>query len=326
MLRRLLIVGILLALAVSGAAQQTTSVTIPRYTVVPVTATSALNSASANRGDCFTAVSTAVPSCSLPAGTIFSGQVTRVMRGRGRTPGRIAVHFDRAQLPDGTCIGVNGVLAIMDTEPSCPAMCPQCPTVSREWSDARNEFIAGPNCAVYVGVLCRGNVIVGSQSLSLAAICGPGTTVKAAGGQDVVIACGTQFGIMLRDPICIPIACPPTSPPTGAGPCPLNISFGAGQPFMFNQSVMVPLAAVMNATGTTYELDQNTNILTFNTSQGRVTHRIGTDVINVNGQDKQLSGYSGIMNNVIYIPTDAISTAGGANVTWDADRSMLRIQ
>lgn len=326
MLRRLLIVGILVALAVSGTAQQTTSVTIPRYTVIPVTATSPLNSASANRGDCFSAVSTAVPNCGLPAGTVFGGQVTRVMRGEGRIAGRIAVHFDRAQLPDGTCIGIDGVLAIIETDQSCPTMCPQCPTISRKWSDAHNEFIAGPNCAVYVGVLCRGNVIVGSQSLSLASICGPGTTVKAVGGQDVVVACGTQFGIMLRQPVCIPVASAATVPPTGAGPCPLSISFGAGQPFVVNQSVMVPLAAVMNATGTTYELDPNTNILTFNTSQGRVTHRIGTDVINVNGQDKQLSGYSGIMNNVIYIPTDAISTAGGANVTWDADKSMLRIQ
>jgi hypothetical protein len=333
MLRRYF-VFIVMAVSVISAGALAQNVSVPAYSIVPLTMTSQLSSAVSNVGDRFTATSTGVQGCGFPAGTVFSGRVLRVTRASSRQPGLIAVGFDSATLPDGTCIKIKGALADAAQTVSCQQANNQCLVATHDSRGTHNAFIAGDNCTIFIGVLCRGNVIIG-DAINIASICPPTGTIKAAAGQDVVVPCGTKLGVMLESAVCLPAAsCPQTArqpacptTPSGAGPAnTATILFSATQPFVANCALMVPLKLVMESTGVQYSLDPKTDIITFTGSQGPITHKLGSNVVTVNGQDRQINGYSGVIGNVVYVPSDVIVAATGMCVKWDADKCMLRIQ
>jgi hypothetical protein len=197
-----------------------------------------------------------------------------------------------------------------------------------------NAFIAGPNCSIFIGVLCRGNVIIG-DAVNIASMCPPTGTIKAAAGQDVLVPCGTRLGVMLEEAVCVPkascpqAACQPACATTVCGAGPLNtatVLFSSTQPFVANCALMVPFKVVMESTGVQYSLDPSSDIITVTSSQGPMTHKLGSNIVNVNGQDRQINGYSGVIGNIVYVPSDVIVAATGMCVKWDADRCMLRIQ
>jgi hypothetical protein len=88
---------------------------------------------------------------------------------------------------------------------------------------------------------------------------------------------------------------------------------------------MIPVKTVMAALCIPYTFDQASGMLTFNTPQGMITHKIGTNIITVCGVQKQICGFSGMVGDNIYIPADAITVATGRTVTWDAKTGNLQI-
>lgn len=93
-------------------------ITVPTNVVVPVTLDQELSSATATRGQQFTAsVSTQQPGDSeFPAGTRVEGVVTGVQRKEGNNPGVLELDFRAAILPGGQRVPLSGSLISLDND------------------------------------------------------------------------------------------------------------------------------------------------------------------------------------------------------------------
>jgi hypothetical protein len=101
---------------VAGAFEEVSRVVVPSETVVRARLDQRLDSSTARVGDRFSATLAPGDRSRFPIGTRFDGRITEVQRATREQPGVIATAFDRATLPDGTTVGLNGSLIGLDEE------------------------------------------------------------------------------------------------------------------------------------------------------------------------------------------------------------------
>ncbi|MFN3652035.1 MAG: stalk domain-containing protein [Armatimonadota bacterium] len=106
------VLAVALGLAAAGAAEaQRDRMVIPANTIVRATLQNQLDSRNAREGDRVTAELAAEDRSGFPLGTRFQGRVTEVERSSRDRPGVIDMTFDRALLPGGESVAINGDLA-----------------------------------------------------------------------------------------------------------------------------------------------------------------------------------------------------------------------
>jgi hypothetical protein len=93
-------------------------ISIPAQSVIPVTLDEDISSATAVRGQRFTAtvVSERLGDSEFPAGTKIHGVVTEATRKSGNNPGTLDLSFRDAILPNGTRVALAGQLIALDDE------------------------------------------------------------------------------------------------------------------------------------------------------------------------------------------------------------------
>jgi len=89
---------------------------IPMDTVVKLELDDKLSSRDAARGDRFTATLADDDHSGFPEGTTFEGIVTEVRRSTKSQPGILDMKIQRAVLPGGRAVGVNGTLASLEDD------------------------------------------------------------------------------------------------------------------------------------------------------------------------------------------------------------------
>ena len=161
---------------------------------------------------------------------------------------------------------------------------------------------------------------------------------RRASARDVFVPAGTQFGVMLREPIEFQynpgsgagpggVLCPPFC--TGSGPVRLiQITFGNAKPFTVpNGSLMVPFQPVFQSIGLPFNYnDFNKTISVTNPYGLQITQTLGTNIAHANGQVVILSNYSSLINGVIYESSDFIGLATGKTVAWNSASGILTLQ
>jgi hypothetical protein len=311
-----------------------------RLTVLPVTLSSSLSSATACVGDTFSASYAGSQCGGFPCGTTFTGTVTGVVRAACDAPGQIVVRFTRATLPDGSCVTINGGLTPLTcefvyTDPATGSL-----MLKNEVRRGCSSFVAASGCAVYIGVFCRGEFLLGSVAGSPASICAGAGPIAPALGQDVVVPAGVSFGIVLAEPVCTaavasilrnvcPAVCgagPPLPAVRGAGPRPVGPAPIAGQPYLSDGVLMVPLRIILGDMGIALKYDKDTNTASFVTSLGSVTHEVGSKSLRLNGESKKLSAASAFIGSDLYVPADAIYITTGKQVTWNAKTGKMQVK
>ena len=93
-------------------------ISVPAQSVVPVTLDADISSATAVRGQKFTAtvVSDSPGDSEFPAGTKLEGTITESTKRVGNTPGVLDMRFRTAILPDGTRVALQGNPIALDNE------------------------------------------------------------------------------------------------------------------------------------------------------------------------------------------------------------------
>jgi hypothetical protein len=112
--RRLVAINLPGGSTVAGDRQ--TMVTVPADTVVRVELEEGISSKSAREGDRFTARLDEADRSRFPIGTRFEGRIVQVQRSSKEQPGIIDMSFDRALLPDGTSVAIQGGLATLNKD------------------------------------------------------------------------------------------------------------------------------------------------------------------------------------------------------------------
>ncbi len=168
-------------------------------TVLPVDLTTGLSSATAAKGDVFTAIvrKDIVGQYGLPVGTRVDGYVREVRRHRGNTPGMLDLAFRRVRLPNGQAYPINGSLIGLDNK-----------SVLREPNGTlRATPGKGTSRLTYVGYGAGAGLIVGllTKHALPATIIGGGLGYLYGALQhgnkpivrDVVLKKGTEIGVRL---------------------------------------------------------------------------------------------------------------------------------
>ena len=96
--------------------QRSSSRTIPADTVIRAELDDQLSTRNNKQGDVFTATLTSRDFSGLPEGTRFQGVVTQARRPTKRDPAVLDVRFQRAILPGGSTVAVDGQLFSLDKD------------------------------------------------------------------------------------------------------------------------------------------------------------------------------------------------------------------
>lgn len=185
------------------AGQRQEQIVIPPNTVVRVELDQRISSATARVGDHFTARVDEDDRSHFPQGSRLEGRITQVQKATKDKPGLIDMRIDRAVLPDGATVPVNGSLSSLDEEHV------------RRTKDGRLEAKRGAKSGKFdlkwVGIGAAGGAVLGQ-------VLGDGNLLKGAlvgalGGavysylnkdkargdfRDVDLAAGTEFGVRLN--------------------------------------------------------------------------------------------------------------------------------
>ncbi len=175
-------------------------ISIPAQSVIPVTLDEDLSSATAVRGQRFTAtvVSERLGDSEFPAGTKLQGVVTEVSRKSGDTPGMLDLRFQSAVLPDGTRVALQGLPIALDSESTTTANGRIVATGEARKSNSLKVIGIGAGAGFVIGRLLK-------KDGALPAILG------AAGGflydrlknkdevADARVAAGTKLGVRLNN-------------------------------------------------------------------------------------------------------------------------------
>ncbi len=168
-------------------------------TVLPVDLTTGISSATAAKGDVFTAIvrKDIVGQYGLPVGTRVDGYVRDVRKHRGNSPGMLDLAFRRVRLPNGQAYPINGSLIGLDNK-----------SVIREPNGTlRATPGKGTSRLTYVGYGAGAGLIVGllTKHALPATIIGGGLGYLYGALQhgnkpqvrDVVLKKGTEIGVRL---------------------------------------------------------------------------------------------------------------------------------
>jgi hypothetical protein len=177
-------------------------ISIPAQAVVPVTLDQELSSATAVRGQSFTAtVSSTRPGDSeFPAGTRVEGTVSGVTKRSGDNPGVLDLRFNTAILPDGSRVRISGDPISLDNDS----------VVNTDGRVVATGKAQKGNSLKVIGIGAAGGFVIGrvlKKDGALPAILG------AAGGflydrlagknkaADARVAAGTKMGVRLRSAV-----------------------------------------------------------------------------------------------------------------------------
>lgn len=90
-------------------------------------------------------------------------------------------------------------------------------------------------------------------------------------------------------------------------------------PIIEDSRTLVPVRAIFEALGATVEWDNKNKTVTANNGVTRVSLKINSQYMNVNGRDKILDVPAKIINNRTLVPVRAISEALGCRVEWNSN-------
>ncbi|MCE5197506.1 MAG: copper amine oxidase N-terminal domain-containing protein [Armatimonadota bacterium] len=334
-------IAVMMVVLSASAFGQTTT-TIPSYTVVPVTIDQSLSSATANVGDTFSSRCNNVECGGFPSGTRFIGRVTSVSRASGSTPGQIGVSFVQAILPTGVSVPISGSLSALD--PSSVRIDPNTGLLTGQPGrrNQTNRFIAyGAGLGLIIGSIAGSNVYGALLGAAAGWLYGRYATGQAA-GRDVVVSPGTQFGIMLNNPVRLPsggagpgnydrcIGCPGyTGSGGGAGPgYSTQLTFPSNQqPFYTNNGVlMVPFRQSMEGINQPFSYDYTTRSVVMDNGINRISVPSNSTVMYVNGVAQRLSAPTRTIGGNLYVPVDVLTAATGMTAYWDQNARILTLQ
>lgn len=103
-----------------------------------------------------------------------------------------------------------------------------------------------------------------------------------------------------------------------------NLTF-TQPPVIVNDRTLVPLRAIFEALGADVDWNGDTKCVTAKKDGSVVSLTIGSNVMTVNGADKELDVPSQIINDRTMVPVRAISEAFGNNVNWNGDTKTVEI-
>jgi hypothetical protein len=187
----LILVIVLAAFSVSAAMQaqgaSTKTVTVPRYTVIPVVLDNTVSSATSKVGDVIQGHCYGAHCGGFPVNTTFVGKLTAVQPKQAKAPGKLRAEITSAILPDGTHVAVS---AVPSTEQGVPKE--EATGKSAKSQHRRTGTVAGTTIGALAGGW--GGAVIGA---------GTGYLVgKEAAGKytDVTIPAGTKGYISLTAP------------------------------------------------------------------------------------------------------------------------------
>jgi len=191
---------------------QSSSVLIPRDTVIRATLNKPLSSATSKVGDRFYAYQQGVVAGGFPEKTKFTGKIVSVIRASGNMAGQIGILFVSARLPDGKILPIEGQLISLD-EHSVMMDEGSGRLMGKDNAQVSNgTFIAsGAGAGLAIGQSYGNNpflgAVLGGSSSSLYSQ----QQVMPAVGQDARVPAGTAFGILLDQDVTW-TSTPPTAP------------------------------------------------------------------------------------------------------------------
>lgn len=179
--------------------------TLAPDTVISVQMNGTLSSRTAHVGDKFTATVT-VPVYAngrtvIPAGSIIEGRVTQVTPAkRMNRSGTIGIDFDGIVFPNGTSVGLMGILTSDD--PETRRRIDDESRVSAEGNKRPSVFIGGGGA---IGAVL-GGIAGGGKGAVLGGAVGAGAGVASillSKGEEAQVPSGTPFGIQIKQPLTI---------------------------------------------------------------------------------------------------------------------------
>ena len=189
----------------SASPQPEPEMVIPAGTSIPIALSTFLNTRSSQVGDNFYADTTypiwIQQRLVLPRGSVIKGTVTQVVRpGRVKGKGRIAIKFENVLLP-------NGVLRELVAElkgihgPGAEKIDRQTETIEMDGSKGQDVGqVAGPaSQGAIIGAIAGGGkgAFIGAGAGGAVGL----ATVLFSRGQELILAPGTQFDLVLMQPL-----------------------------------------------------------------------------------------------------------------------------
>ena len=181
--------------------------TVPRGERLRVRMNSTISSKTARVGDTFTAnVTETVYSSNgvvvIPEGSRVTGRVDTVMAARkGGKPGSIDVSFTQVRLPNGTVRRINGSLTDLYSD---DAKSDNEGTASGDRMKHRKIIFIGGGGA---GGAVLGGAIGGGKGALIGGLLGAGAGLlgeRMTKGEEAEVRSGTEFGVILNQPISLP--------------------------------------------------------------------------------------------------------------------------
>jgi hypothetical protein len=338
--------------------------TLPAGTVLKVRLEDRLNSSQAQPGQRFTAtVKSDEDRSGLPTGTRVEGVVREARAASKSQPGVLDVDFTALQLPDGRDYPIRGSLTSLDSSNVTRAADGR--LVSRQNSKSdRVKFIGyGAGAGALFSLLTKGGLLKGALIGAAGGyLYDQLTKNKGKGGySNVDLREGSEFGVRLDQQFALLPVSNGSSPLTrsdrydpGLHGRPRSdssvsarrdrfdssirdsgsvsvlvdgraVSFGSARPMRIGDTMMYPLAPVLEAAGQRQFYNPLTRTITINRGQESMTATAGSDVVTVNGERERLAEPIRTINGSLYVPERFLELATGMNATWDQARQTLRL-
>jgi hypothetical protein len=361
----LLLAGLGLVGARGAPAAAAGQVRVPADTVVHVKLDNEVSSRSAAVGDPVKATMASNDYSGFPEGTRLEGKVTEVQHASKDQPGVLAMRFDRAVLPGGRAVAIDGRLASLSDEDTQRTSNGR--VVSRERS-GKSKF--DPK---WVGYGAGGGAvlatILGGGFFRGALLGGLGGAVysyinkqKDRGSfREVDLTPGTEFGVRLNDPIRFdeeesfhyPDRGRTSADRAGNGAVRdrgrqdrvagdrgeyrsgsmsvlyngRRVDFGDARPMRVNGAVYVPLAAVARAADLDYRHQAGDDFFSLAGRDGRIEGTAGNTRISMPGkEDLDLDAAPLAVDGEIYVTPEFLNRAAGLRANWDPQTRRLDLE
>lgn len=333
------------------AAAQSERIYIPSNTVIHAELDQSLSSRTARVGQRVAARIDPADRSGFPEGTRFEGTITQVQRSNDNRPGIIDMEFQRAWLPDGQRVSIDGTLASLaddDVQRTSDGR-----IVARSKSgDSFDWKWVGYGAGA--GAILGG--ILGDDWLKGALLGGLGGAIYAyinrdreRDFRDVSLERGADFGIRLDNRVAFVdrnnyryVARNTVNDrfdndqvlgereelrnETEVRLDGRIVRFDNTQPLRMNGQLYVPLRPIAEAADWRYIHRRGDLNFTLNTPNGPVRGYAGEDSVVVRGDRTQrLTSTPVSINGEIYVPTEYLSRTAGLRVDWDRTGNRLTL-
>ncbi len=318
MQRTPIIVSALLVLALGTAGLAETKV-IDKYTVIPVVLDDGLSSAKNKAGDKFESHCTT--NCGgFPGPTTFIGVVTGAYPRTADSPGALEVKFVQAYLPDNRAVDIYGTLTPLSEEHVATDPVTGNLVGTKKSKNQVGTFAAiGAGAGLIFGGDVKGLLKGGVAGAVIGALVKPKTKTE-----DVTVPIGTEFGIMLRDPVVLSDEPEPAAPTVvRAGEGEIRLVFADRAPYMDRGVLMVPSRPVLEALDRPFTFDAATKVLTVSSDIGPIDHPSLTDNVTIRGTTLHMDVPSKLVHGVLFVPKELVELVSMKRLTWYASTSTL---